>query len=120
MRGTYGLALQDTRQDGEDISGGLSRPRLGLAKDILSLQRQGNGLALHECRLLKALLCDGLDEARVETELGKGRFGCLRLGLGGLGLGLRNSRYLRGLAGLVQFALHGVVVAGDKKGVLDR
>lgn len=107
---TYGLALQNAGQQGEDVGGRLSGACLGLAEHILSLQGQWDGLALHEGGLLEALLCDGLHQARVETELGERRFSfwLFLLGLASLarfGLGFRRRRC--GLVVLVQFALHG-------------
>lgn len=69
---TYALFLQDSRQHRENVRRSLSRASLGLAKDIFSVQCKRNGFALDECWLEKLLFGDGLDEARVQSKVGKG------------------------------------------------
>lgn len=61
--------LQNRGEHGQDISGSLSGASLGLAEDILSRQSQRDCLALNLSGLLKFLLCNALEQSRIETEV---------------------------------------------------
>jgi hypothetical protein len=71
---TYRLALQDGVKHRQNICRCLSRTSLCLCKYIMSLQCQRDGLALHERGFVEILTCDGLEQSRVQSELGKRRF----------------------------------------------
>lgn len=59
----------DLVEDGDDKDGSLTHAGLGLAKDVLALQRHRDGLDLHFGRMFKAALADGAFEFLLEEEL---------------------------------------------------
>lgn len=56
-------------EDGDDEDGSLTHAGLGLAEDVLALQRHGDGLDLHFGGVLEATLADGTLEFLLEEEL---------------------------------------------------
>lgn len=59
----------DLVEDGDDEDGSLTHAGLGLAEDVLPLQRHGDGFDLHFGGMLEAALADGTLEFLLEEEL---------------------------------------------------
>lgn len=108
---TYTLALQDARQQRQDIGGSLSRTAVSLCENILTVESKRNGLALHKSRLRELLLRDGLEKSRIKTKIHEGSLFLLLL--------LRRLFYLRLnrlLGGFRLFSLIALSLCGSHLG----